>query len=250
MSAVLHGRRAVVTGAASGIGRATAELFAGSGAAVVLVDRDEAALASVAEALAGEGHVARIGNVTDEEAWVELAALLEGGGGCDILVNNAGRATLKPLLELSYAEWRAELAVNLESVFLSTRALLPLLARSGRGAIVNVSSIRGIVGAVNAAAYCASKGAVRMFTKAAALECAALGNGVRVNSVHPGLVDTPLANTAFADPAKAAQRLAALPMGRPGTPQEIAEAILFAASDAAAYMTGAEMAIDGGTVAQ
>jgi len=250
MTGALSGRIAAITGAASGIGRATASLFAREGARVMLIDRDPDGLASALASLTGTGHRSRLMNVSEEAVWGDLADRMAGDGGCDILVNNAGRATLKPIAALSLAEWRAEHALNLDAVFLATRALLPLLPASGRGAIVNVSSIRGIIGGVNATAYCASKGAVRLFTKAVALECAALGNGVRVNSVHPGLIETPLAATAMGDPAALTARLAALPMSRAGMPDEVAATILFAASDAASYMTGAELVVDGGTIAQ
>ena len=248
MNGILSGRCAVVTGAASGIGRATAELFAAEGARIVLVDRDADAARAVAGGLAGRDHRVVVMDVADEAGWRALAASLDAG--CDILVNNAGVAALDPIAATSLARWRATMAVNLDSVFLGTRALLPILARSGRGAIVNVASIRGIIGGVNATAYCASKGAVRLFTKAVALECAEQGNGVRVNSIHPGLIDTPLAAAALTDRETAAGRMAALPMARAGRPAEIAAAILFAASDAARYMTGAEIVIDGGTIAQ
>jgi meso-butanediol dehydrogenase / (S,S)-butanediol dehydrogenase / diacetyl reductase len=247
VTGILAGRRAVVTGAASGIGRATAALFAEEGARVVLVDRDRDAAGQVAARLAGDDHRIVAMDVTDEGAWDALARSLDAD--CAILVNNAGAATLYPLAETSLAQWRSAMAVNLDSVFLGTRALLPALARSGHGAIVNVSSIRGIIGGVNATAYCASKGAVRLLTKAVALECAESGNGVRVNSVHPGLIDTPLAAAALSDAEVAARRMATLPMGRAGRADEIASTILFAASDAARYMTGAEIVVDGGTIA-
>lgn len=250
MSGALQGRRAIVTGAGSGIGRATVELFAAEGAKVVLVDRDGASAREVSAKLAGSGHRVYEMDVVDEATWEGLADLLGREGGCDVLVNNAGTATLKPISDLSLADWRGEMAVNLDSVFLATRTLLPLLARSGRGAIVNISSIRGIIGGVNATAYCASKGGVRLFTKAVALECAELRNGVRVNSVHPGLIETPMAAAAMADPGVLARRMAALPLGRPGLASEVAAAILFAASDASSYMTGAEIVVDGGTIAQ
>ena len=245
------GRCVVVTGAASGIGLETARRFAAEGARVAMVDRDGPAAETACKSLEGEGHRAVAMDVTDEFGWQALAEIVEAAwDGLDVLVNNAGAAPVRAIADTSLAQWRATIAVNLDSTFIGTRALLPLLARSGRGAIVNVSSIRGIIGGVDIAAYCAAKGGVRMFTKAAALECAALGNGVRVNSVHPGLVATPLAAAAFADPAVAARRMAALPLGRAGEPGDIADAILFAASDDAAYMTGAEIVVDGGTIAQ
>ena len=245
MTARLVGRLAVVTGAASGIGLATARLFAAEGAIVTLVDRDGPAAREAAEALGAIHHAVAM-DVTDEAAWIALHDELSARGGCDLLVNNAGIARLAPMKETGLAEWRATMTVNVDSVFLGCRALLPLLVRSGRAAIVNVSSIRGIIGGANATAYCASKGAVRLFTKALALEYA---GRVRVNSVHPGLIETPLAAAALHDPAARARRMAALPVGRPGTPDEVADAILFAAGDTSSYMTGSEIVVDGGTVA-
>lgn len=245
MTERLTGRSAVVTGAASGIGLATARLFAAEGAVVTLVDRDGQAVGREAAAL-GAPHRAVAMDVTDEVAWNALHDALSVQGGCDLLVNNAGIARLASLTDTSLAEWRATMAVNVESVFLGCRALLPLLARSGCGAIVNVSSIRGIIGGANASAYCASKGAVRLFTKALALEYA---GRVRVNSVHPGLIETPLAAAALEDATVRARRMAALPVGRPGTADEVAQAILFAGSDRASYMTGSEIVVDGGTIA-
>ena len=245
------GRCVVVTGAASGIGLETVRRFAREGACVALVDRDGEAVSLACAGLTGDGHRAVAMDVTDEGGWTSLAETIDRDWGqLDVLVNNAGAAPVRAIADTTLDQWRDTIAVNLDSTFLGTRALMPLLARSGRGAIVNVSSIRGIIGGVDISAYCAAKGGVRMFTKATALECAALGNGVRANSVHPGLIATPLAAAALADPAVAARRMAALPLGRAGEPGDIAAAILFAASDDAAYMTGAELVIDGGTIAQ
>jgi len=245
------GRCVVVTGAASGIGLETARRFAQEGARVALIDRDGDAASLACAGLPGEGHRAVAMDVTDEAGWAGLADTIDRDWGLlDVLVNNAGAAPVRAIADTTLDQWRDTIAVNLDSTFLGTRALMSLLARSGRGAIVNVSSIRGIIGGIDISAYCAAKGGVRMFTKATALECAALGNGVRANSVHPGLIATPLAAAALADPAVAARRMAALPLGRAGEPGDIAAAILFAASDDAAYMTGAELVIDGGTIAQ
>lgn len=244
-------RSVVVTGAASGIGLETARRFAAEGARVRVVDRDGVAADVACAGLPGDGHRATRLDVTDEDGWAALAQTIEAEWGTlDVLVNNAGAAPFCPVTQMTLAAWRAAIAVNLDSAFLGTRALLPLLARSGRGAIVNVSSIRGIVGGVDIAAYCAAKGGLRLFTKATALECAALGNGVRANSVHPGLIATPLADAALADPDLAARRMAGLPLGHAGAPGDIAAAILFAAGDDARYMTGAEIVVDGGTIAQ
>ncbi|MCX8477788.1 MAG: SDR family oxidoreductase [Sphingomonas sp.] len=247
----LAGRSAVITGAASGIGLATAHLFAAAGARVLLVDRNAEGLAEAMAALGDGDHRSVAMDVTDESAWIALAAGIESSEGkLDILVNNAGFGVFRSIADTTLEHWRTIMAVNLDSVFLATRHLLPLLARSGNGAIVNMSSIRGIAASANAGSYCAAKGAVRMFTKATALECAALGNGVRANSIHPGHIETPLTAGAHADPAIAARLLADTPIGRVGKPEEIADAVLFLASDASRYMTGAELVVDGGSTAQ
>lgn len=242
----------LVTGAASGIGFATARRFVAEGAQVYLADRDADRLAeAVARLSPADRHRAARFDATDEAAWSALAdRITRDAGRLDVLVNNVGNAMVRAIAEMSLAAWRETMAINLDSVFLGTRAMLPLLAASGHGAIVNLSSVRGIIGGIDISGYCAAKGGVRMFTKATALECAALGNGVRANSIHPGLIETPLAAAVFTDPAKAAQRLANIPLGRMGQADEIADAILFLASSESRYMTGAELVIDGGTIVQ
>jgi len=247
----LKGRIALVTGAASGIGLATAMRFAAESATVLLADRDAPKLADARSALAGEEHDTIVLDVTDEAGWTALAARIESRfGRLDVLVNNAGFGRFGSIADTSLDQWRTVIAVNLDSVFLATKHMLPLLAASGHGSIVNMSSIRGIAAAPNTGSYCAAKGGVRMFTKATALECAALGNGVRANSVHPGHIATPLTAPAYADPEVAKHLLADVPIGRIGEAAEIADAIVFLASDDSRYMTGAELVIDGGSTAQ
>jgi len=244
-------RVALVTGAASGIGLATARRFAAEGAIVLLVDRDTEKLTAAREALGGDAHEAITLDVTDEQGWIALAKRVEARfGKLDILVSNAGFGRFRAIADTSLEEWRSILSVNLDSVFLATKHMLPLLAASGHGAIVNMSSIRGIVAAPGTGPYCASKGGVRMFTKVTALECAEAGNGVRANSIHPGHIRTPLSAPAYADPEIARKLLADVPVGRPGEPDDIADAILFLASDESRYMTGAELVVDGGSTAQ
>ncbi|MET1082321.1 MAG: SDR family oxidoreductase, partial [Burkholderiales bacterium] len=245
----LEGRLALITGAASGIGRATAIRFADEGATVILADRDSARLSQTCAELPNGGHREWVLDVTDEAGWIDLAAMVERDfGRLDVLVNNAGFGTFRSIDKTTLEHWRAIIGVNLDSVFLATKHLMALLAKSTfGGSIINMSSIRGIAAAPFAGSYCAAKGGVRLFTKAAALECAALGNGIRVNSIHPGHVLSPLTAGVHADEEQQAKLLADTPMGRAGQPEEIASGMLFLASDNSRYMTGAELVIDGGS---
>jgi NAD(P)-dependent dehydrogenase (short-subunit alcohol dehydrogenase family) len=246
----LDGRIALVSGAASGIGLAIAQRFAAEGAQVVATDRSADALAAIVKDLPGNGHQPLVMDVTDEAGWQAATDLIARDyGQLDILVNNAGYGSFRSIRETSLETWRAIIAVNLDSVFMATRALLPLLEKSGRGSIINMSSVRGIVAGNNASSYSAAKGGVRMLTKCIAVECAELGNGVRANSLHPGHIETPLTATAYSDPATAQAFLAHTPLGRFGKPEDVAAAALFLASDDSAYMTGAELVIDGGMTA-
>jgi len=243
----LEGKIALITGAASGIGYATAERFVAEGATVILADRVADRLTSAYQTLCnGAGpHRALLLDVTVEEAWVSAIAEIDTAyGRVDVLVNNAGYGHPRSIEDTTLQEWRAIIAVNLDGVFLGTKYALPLLARSGSSSIVNISSIIGVVASLNSGSYSAAKGGVRLFTKATALECAAARNGVRANSVHPGQVKTPL----FGEPT--VETLARIPIGRIGQPREIAEAVVFLASDESSFMTGSELILDGGYTAQ
>jgi NAD(P)-dependent dehydrogenase (short-subunit alcohol dehydrogenase family) len=249
----LADRIALITGAASGIGWSAAERFAEEGATVILGDRAGDKLQERLSALREHGgrHCAITFDVTSEQDWQRTMQEIDATfGRLDVLVNNAGYGYFQSIEAMTFEEWRSILAVNLDSVFLATKYALPLLTRSGTGSIVNISSIRGLVAGPNTGAYCASKAGVRLFTKSTALECAAKGNGVRANSVHPGQVETPLSAQALADPAILKKTLERIPIGRMGKPLEIAEAIVFLASNESSFMTGSEVTVDGGYTAQ
>lgn len=252
----LNGKIALVTGAASaaGLGFATARRLALAGAEVWLTDLAEAEVSARAAQLAGEGlkaHALRQ-DVTSAEGWakvLEAIAAASNGGGPDILVNNAGIAVLRWTDDLEPAEWQRQIDVNLTSVYLGCRAVLPAMRSRGGGAIVNISSVAGLVGIPGASAYAASKGGVRLYTKALAMECAR--EGIRVNSVHPGVIWTDMQQVAIKDnPDQFDAINASIPMGRMGDPDDIAQTVAFLASPAAKYITGAEVAVDGGLTAQ
>jgi NAD(P)-dependent dehydrogenase (short-subunit alcohol dehydrogenase family) len=244
---------AIVTGAASGIGFVTARLLIEEGASVMLTD---IAAPEGARAAAGLGPRAafHLLDVTREDHWIAAVdAAVRRFGRLDILVNNAGIAVLKDVEATTLDEWRRVMAVNLDGPFLGCKHAVRAMKKSGGGSIVNVSSIAGMVGHHSLAAYCASKGGVRLLTKSVALHCARQGYDIRCNSVHPSFADTPMVAAMLAaarDPEKMRGRLAAAaPLGRLATPLDVARTILFLASDAAAFTTGAEMVVDGGATA-
>ncbi|MEY4056693.1 MAG: hypothetical protein RL519_2028 [Pseudomonadota bacterium] len=250
----MDGRIALVTGASRGLGAAAARALAAAGAKVAVTDL------TAPEDLAAEiGGIARAQDVTSEADWAAAMDWLRAElGGLDVLVNNAGLWLFKPIVETTLDDWRRLHAVNVEGVFLGTRAAIPLLAERahlwrGGTAVVNLSSVAGIEGAAGGTCYNSTKGAVRLFTKGCAKELAAAR--IRVNSVHPGVIDTDMGRKLIDDFAVAqgtgnnetlANVSAMHPLGHLGEPQNVADAVVFLASDRAAFTTGSELIVDGG----
>lgn len=263
----VQGLTAIVTGGASGIGEACVRLLASEGANVVVSDIDRDNGSRVVSEVAGVGGAARFmeHDVTSEERWVEVVAeTVAAFRGLHILVNNAGIGIGGLCEQMSLADWRRQTAVNLDGVFLGTKHAIPAMRASGKGSIIIISSGAGLKGTPGMSGYCATKGAVRLFAKAVALELSRNGDDIRVNSVHPGLVDTPIwrkvdkatldvmggasvHGSNAVDPAILARGM--VPNGRLGEPLDIAAGVLYLASEDARYVTGAELAIDGGATA-
>jgi len=242
---------ALISGAASGMGAATARLFAREGAkAVVVADLlDKEGEAVVADIKKAGGTASYIHlDVTDEAQWkAAVDKTVADHGSLDVLVNNAGISGSAEQDLYDTAAWNRLMGINATGVFLGTKAAVPAMMRAGGGSIINISSICGIVGSHANAAYHASKGAVRIFSKAAAIQYAP--EKIRVNSVHPGFVDTPMTVPGHSNPEVARKRLEATPLGRFGTPADIAAGCLYLASDEASWVTGSELVIDGGMTA-
>jgi 3(or 17)beta-hydroxysteroid dehydrogenase len=248
----LAGKVALISGSASGMGRSEATIFAQEGARVVVADRLEAEGRDVVDTIVKGGGTARFLklDVTSEAEWQAAVQAAEAAfGKLDVLVNNAGiSGTFDPDL-MSTAAWDTLMSVNARGVFLGMKHAIPAMQRAGGGAIDNISSISGFVGqdAVHMA-YNASKGAVRLMTKTAAVQNAR--HGIRVNSVHPGFMPPMLTSKASADPVLREKWMRAVPLKRAGRVEEVAYAVLFLASDEASYITGTELVVDGGFLAQ
>ncbi len=257
MAGRVEGKVALVTGGASGIGRGCAKRLAAEGAVVVVTDLQDAKGEETVAAIKKAGGKAEYlhHDVTDETEWETVIGKIKAGHGrLDILVNNAGIGLAASVLTMSLADWKRQNAVNLDGVFLGVKHSIPLMRASGKGgSIINMSSVAGLKGAPTLAGYCATKGGVRLFTKSVAMECAGANDGIRVNSVHPGIIETPIwltvmpaADGSNAPPDLDAMSTMAVPLGVKGFPEDIANGVLWLASDESRYVTGAELVIDGG----
>lgn len=247
---------ALITGGASGIGRGCAERLAEEGATVVIADLQDDLGQAVVDGINDKAHAHYLHlDVTSEAEWEAVVAdIRKRYGRLNVLVNNAGVGIGGSILDMPLADWQRQQAVNLDGVFLGVKHCIPLMRESGGGSVINMSSVAGLKGAANLAAYNATKGGVRLFTKGVALECAQNRWPVRVNSVHPGIIDTPIWTKV--NPEMLGEGLNAIdvgemaasgvPTGELGYPLDIANGVLFLASDESRYITGTELVIDGG----
>ena len=245
------GKVALISGGARGIGGASARLLAREGAAVVIGDLlEEDGRKTEAQINEAGGRALFVPmDVTSEDDWRRAVyAAVTSYGKLDILVNNAGISGRFTVEDTTVELWDRVMSINAKGVFLGAKLAIPVMRQAGGGSIINISSIYGLVGSDSGASYHASKGAVRIFTKSAAIQYAK--DGIRVNSVHPGFVERPLTESYHAEPGIREARLAATPMGRMGLPEDIAAGILYLASDESSFVTGSELVIDGGMTAQ
>ena len=242
------GKVALVTGAATGIGRGAAVALAAEGAKLIVTDVDENGLKETVDVIRKAGGTAsgHKQDVTDEARWAEIASIGKSEfGGIHVLVNNAGIAIGASIFDMSYKDWQIQQAINVDGVFLGVKHVIPVIAESGGGSVINISSVAGYgQSTTQEPAYAASKGAVRIFSKVTATQHAK--DKIRCNTIFPGPVDTEMIHAAMSDPKVLAERLSRVPLGRLGRIEEIIAAVMFLASDDSAYMTGGEMVIDGG----
>ena len=252
----LDGKVALITGGASGLGKATGKLMAKEGATVVLSDLQEVEGTAVSKQIKENGgHCFFIKqDTTSEEGWQDICdSILENHGHLDILLNGAGVGSSAVEIEdMDFSTWRSCLSVNLDGVFLGCKYGIRAMRKGNGGSIINISSILGFAGLATATNYCASKGGVRLLTKAAALECARKTPLVRVNSIHPGFIDTPMVAGAIQRRGPEFRNYIEenVPLGELGEPNDIAEGVVYLASDGAKFVTGTELTIDGGFLAR
>ena len=247
----LENKVALISGGARGMGAVEAKMFVKEGAKVVIgdvLDEDGKQTESEINETGGECVFVHL-DVTDETAWQDaVAAAVDRFGKLDILVNNAGIARINNVEDTTSDEWDLVMDINAKGVFLGTKAAIPEIRKAGGGSIVNISSIAGLTGG-RTSSYAASKGAVRLLTKSSAIQYA--GEGIRCNSVHPGVIETPMTTPMMLNTQTGRDLTASRhPLGRVGQPEDIAYGVLFLASDESSFMTGSELVIDGGLTAQ
>ena len=248
----LEGKVALISGGARGQGAVEARLFAREGAKVVfgdILDEDGSRVEAEINEAGGDATYIHL-DVTGEADWrAAVETAVNKYGKLDVLVNNAGITIRKPIEETTEEDWDRIMAINAKGVFLGTKQAIPAMRQAGGGSIINISSVAGLLGSnTTGASYTATKGAVRLFTKVTAVQHAQ--DGIRCNSVHPGLIETPMTADRLADPDRREQQRERIPLGRIGTAEDVAYGVLFLASDESSFMTGSELVIDGGSSAQ